>query len=136
MTLEQITIAGNKRLCACGCGELSSAVDRRGRPRRFIWGHDNKFKLGHENPAWIGGRHNDSKGYPMIKCVGHPKADAQGYVYEHVLVMENYYQCCMLKWGVVHHINEIRTDNRPENLQGMMRYQHSSLHHKAKVVAH
>ena len=116
--------------------KVRPAVDRRGRPRRFIKGHDNKFKTGCENLKWIGGRHNDSKGYPMIKCVGHPKADAQGYVYEHVLVMETYYQCCMLKWGVVHHVNEIRTDNRPENLQGMMRYQHTSLHHKAKAVTH
>jgi len=69
----------------------------------------------------------------MIKCVEHPKADIHGYVYEHVFVMENYYQCCMLKWGVVHHINEIPTDNRPENLQGMMRFQRTTLHKKQRI---
>ncbi len=28
-----------------------------------------------------------------------------GYIREHVKIFEDYYKCCMLDYGVVHHIN-------------------------------
>lgn len=46
------------------------------------------------------------------------------HIPEHRLVFEYYHQCVLLRWGVVHHINGNKEDNRPENLEGMTRSQH------------
>ena len=56
-------------------------------------------------------------------------------VYEHVIVYEEYYKCCILPWGNVHHKNWIRDDNRPENLEGMMAPDHIRLHMKGNQYA-
>lgn len=48
--------------------------------------------------------------------------------YEHRVIFEKYYKCCLLPWGDVHHRNGIRSDNRIENLEGMTESKHVSLH--------
>lgn len=64
------------------------------------------------------------------------RIDDNGYVRDHhgKLVhrelFQNYYHCCLLKWGRVHHINEIKYDNRIDNLQGMTTKQHNEIHHR------
>ncbi len=77
------------------------------------------------------------KGYVLIWCPNHPKARNKKYVAEHRLVMEAFLNKVSLKkWisyglkgnypknvrfltkeEVVHHINEIRNDNRLKNLK-------------------
>ena len=49
-------------------------------------------------------------------------------VYEHRYNWEQANQACLLAWSDIHHLNGIKTDNRPENLDAMMKYQHT-LHH-------
>jgi hypothetical protein len=72
------------------------------------------------------------KGHIQVKCKGHPRADNRDYVREHILVFENTYNCSVLKWADVHHINGIKDDNRPENLECMIHGKHSSLTHTSK----
>lgn len=73
--------------------------------------------IGENHWRWKGGR-NVSKGHIQI-TVGkgnHPRADARGRVFEHILVAEKILGRCLPNNAVVHHINERKDDNRPENL--------------------
>ncbi len=53
-----------------------------------------------------------------------------GQIREHVYVIEQKYGRKLQKNEVVHHLNNIRDDNRPENLVIMKRGEHSIFHRK------
>ena len=63
-----------------------------------------------------GGRVTDKDGYILLKANDHPHANSGGYVREHRLVMEEQLGRYLLPEEVVHHINGVKDDNRPENL--------------------
>lgn len=74
---------------------------------------------GRGNPHWRGGRCVDREGYVYIHKPDHPFANKDGYVFEHRLVMESLIGRLLTPDEEVHHINEIKGDNRPENLELM-----------------
>jgi HNH endonuclease/NUMOD3 motif-containing protein len=90
--------------------------------------------IGEKNASWKGGRIKDSRGYWRIWSPTHPFKDYYGYVFEHRLVMEKHLGRYITREELVHHINEIKTDNRIENLRLMTREEHSKLHFKNKNI--
>lgn len=65
---------------------------------------------------WKGGRIK-RKGYIFLHRPDHPLCDSLGYVREHRLVMEEHLGRFLEPKEVVHHVNEIKDDNRLENLE-------------------
>lgn len=83
-------------------------------------------KRGAATPNWKGG-HYIQNGYLMHRVVDHPKA-RNGYVCEHVLVVEKMLGRYLDDSAVVHHINGDKSDNREENLFVITRSGHRQAH--------
>lgn len=79
---------------------------------------------GEQNKWWRGGRHLSS-GYMHVYMPDYPRAQSNGYVREHILVWEQVNGRMLPDGWVVHHLNGVKTDNRPENLVAMPRGGHS-----------
>ncbi len=71
-------------------------------------------------------------GYKAVYVPDHPHATKEGYVMEHILVMEKSIGRLLEKDEVVHHKNHNRADNRIENLQLMTFKEHAGLHMKER----
>ena len=56
------------------------------------------------------------KGYPVVYRPDHPRARSNGYVYEHILVMESKLGRRLKPDEVVHHIDKNKQNNSPDNL--------------------
>lgn len=73
-----------------------------------------------------------SKGYILLYEPNHPEAMKNGYVMEHRMIMYDFIGRKLLKDEDVHHINEIKNDNRIENLQLLKKSDHTRLTHLGK----
>ena len=119
--------------CACGyCGLTRWKFDEFGRERKYINHHPKKGK---DSASWRGRRYKDHYGYWWIQNPDHHYAKQNGYVLEHRIIYEEYYKCCLLPWGNIHHINHKRDDNRIENLELISKPKHTRLH-KIQDLSH
>ena len=117
-------------LCGCGCGQLRTRYDKKGRLCFYINHH---AQTGEMHPNFNNGKNKNKAGYIRLFRPEHRFADPNGWVYEHRIVFEEYYQCCLIpKISAIHHKNDVKDDNRIENLEGMSRRQHKALHLKEK----
>lgn len=82
---------------------------------------------------WNGGRHTATNGYVLVYKPEHRFADTKGYIGEHRLVAEATRGWPLDAGEVVHHINGVKADNRPENLVVMTSTQHGHEHTEAFV---
>ena len=84
---------------------------------------------GAKNPHWKGGRIKDGNGYIFVYRPDHPYCNSMKYVREHRLVMEAHLGRYLEPNEIVHHENEIRDDNRIENLKLKTNHSaHASMH--------
>lgn len=83
--------------------------------------------------AGKGNKHNTPKkriqrGYIHLYKPENSMSNNTGYVYEHRILMSEFLGRPLLKNELVHHINEIKTDNRIQNLQIVTRSEHRAIH--------
>lgn len=76
---------------------------------------NSESQKGSKNHNWKNGRIKSS-GYWKVKSYDHPRADRDGYVFEHILVMEEKLGRYLTKDERVHHIDGDKSDNKIENL--------------------
>ena len=74
-------------------------------------------------------------GYILEYCKGHPRADKEGYVMQHILVFERATGIMVPRECVIHHINGDKQDNRIENLCMMTFGGHSSMHNRERKLS-
>lgn len=87
---------------------------------------ESKFRGG------IGHKKQRDDGYIYIYFPDHPKSTKDGYIMEHILVMECAIGRHLNDDEVVHHKNHIINDNRLSNLQLMTFKEHAGLHMKER----
>jgi HNH endonuclease len=106
--------------CACGfCENTIKKRDKKGRERKYSKAHGTSKSY----------RFIHNAGYVVLRFPNSERdKNYNNRVYEHRYVFEQYYKCCLLSWAHIHHKNEIKTDNRIENLEGTTIYQHRRLH--------
>jgi len=68
----------------------------------------NKFRQGN--------KYQNSGGYTSVYLPNHSRATRRGLVLEHILVWEQVHGEPLPKGWVIHHLNGIKSDNRPSNL--------------------
>lgn len=122
--------------CQCGCGQTTSVAKRtakrwgyvKGQPRRFRKGHYGRplpqprksmplgKRYGEFHPGWKGGVFIEGDGYRVRLVPGHPRAHKGRYVPEHILIAEKALGKPLPQGAIVHHFNEVRSDNSRGNL--------------------
>jgi len=79
---------------------------------------------------WKGGRFVDKDGYIQIYMPKHPFHNSRNYIKEHRFIIEQIIGRYLTNKEIVHHINGIVTDNRPENLYLFSNRNQHQLHHR------
>lgn len=118
----------------CGNNECSQKLNS-----RIMKGKNNhQFGIkGSANASFKGGRRISSYGYIIIYCPLHSRKMFDGYVFEHILVMENHTGRSLKYYGhnhrhneVCHHKDEDKQNNNIDNLELMTLEEHSRFHNK------
>jgi hypothetical protein len=95
------------KLCECGCGQPTGTY--KGRRNRFVRFHHARLS-GERHHAWRGGDPVLIQGYWYVP-IGHGKRRKRS-----IVVAERAMGKPLPKGAHVHHVNEIKTDDRNENL--------------------
>lgn len=86
--------------------------------------YNNGRFVGEKSVKWKGGKHLNSAGYVVIITNERNTKGIRKYQVEHRLVMEKYLGRKLQTHESVHHKNGIKTDNRLDNLELMVSWNH------------
>lgn len=118
---------------SCGKVRKLRASRKNSLCRSCVTSKNSKGRIGELNGNWKGGKTHTSKGYVLVSAPSHPR-EHSGYVLEHILVAEKKIGRYLGPDECVHHINENKQDNRPENLLITTVSGHAHLHQGYKKM--
>jgi len=97
--------------------KIKIAIRKKWKDPKYLLKQRKHTYIGLKNPNWKGGRYELSPGgYVYVYQPLHPLCTKNGYVLEHRLAMEKVIKRYLTPKEEVHHNNEIKNDNRKENL--------------------
>jgi single-strand DNA-binding protein len=103
--------------------------------RRYTKESKEKMRIkptGANSPNWAGGRRTTCNGHIELFMPEHHRARKNGYVFEHIVVMEEKLNR-KLKFGeYVHHIDLNKQNNEPNNLMLVSSIEHRKYHPKKR----
>lgn len=95
--------------------------------KRFCAYRRKNFRENHWR--WNGKKIQNGRVQINIGRGAHWRADKKGYIFEYILIYEQFYKCCLLRYAIIHHRNGIKTDDRIENLEATTNSKHAKIHH-------
>jgi hypothetical protein len=130
----------NSKLCECGCGELSGVYLQTNKTYGHVAGQSRRYIPNHrphgaKHSRWNGGSHILNTGYRIVYSPHHSRVAYGPYVLEHLLIAEAALGRSLPAGVEVHHVNEIRDDNRNSNLVLCENHAyHGLLHQRTRAV--
>ena len=92
-------------------------------------------RRGPDHHLWKGGTSVNNKGYVRRRLPSHPRAGKNGYVYDHILVVEAALGHYLPLSAEVHHVNEKKGENVGGNLVACNdRAYHGLLHQRTRAL--
>lgn len=114
--------------CSKDCGRIR-------RSKRMQGEHNHQHGLkGELNSSWRGGRHITSYGYIVVHNAEGTHRGSDPYILEHRLVMERKLGRPLEPNEHVHHKDEHKTNNEPDNLEVITLSEHNSLHLRDRFI--
>ncbi len=102
-----------------------------------ILSQSKRNQKGSNNSNWKGGITISKKGYVYIMNPSHHRANKKGYVKRADIVLEEKIGRSLNDNEIAHHINEIKNDDSPENLELHTIKSHAKLHgDKRRKIKH
>lgn len=122
----------DKHLCQCGCGAFVQ-------PNMHRWYQDRslRFCVHHQSRGKYHGHYKGgqvlAKGYVWLLCPEHPRRTRRNYVKRCWLIMEAHLGRYLRVGELVHHKNDVKTDDRLENLEVSDPVQHGKMHNTGSL---